>query len=788
MRVRRCYRIIAGIFASIMVMGSLTSVQNVTARQHKERQVEGERPSTETDGDESNQDSMEVTTEETTEESTEIGGIMEAVSSLHIEEDTEEEEEDPVKLPHGTTNTVITEEMLYNTPPSDYQVNQDMQAEAQEGKYNEYFLEDDLQTIQIDIDENNLNYLWQNAGDKPTVMTNSVTIGDQVIGYTGMKTKGSYTLDHSVSDNKGSDRFSFTINFGKYIKKKDYGAKQNFYGVSKISFNNFFFDKSMMKEFFALKLLSEMGVPTPQYGLAKVYINGDYYGVYSMIEALDSSILEQYYQVDDDEISNYLLKPEGTNFIYSELEKDPSPLWEKDEESYQEVKDMIPTVMMSIKRLNQLSEGKNFEDQEIDVNSQEYLDLLGQVIDVDEMVKYFAVHSFLCQMDNMFVGQKNFGLYCDKNGIMQMIPWDYDLSFGCYYPFESEATSNFNLDVMFRLGGFYDNSNEDDLAEIKEQCEMMYQFTPMFHVIYQNDSLMEQMHQYMRDCSKVAALGGTIYSGNTYEPAYFYSYIEKMKDRIYDAASEKMADNAKYMNRINQPQDCRTAFSNLGKIIAMRSVGVLSQTDKLGTRVCGNGCNLGTLGNAMEGWYADNGTLSCVDAATGMFTTAEYAGSGSPAITVKKLRQSDEMYERIRQSIGCEADDSLVIYKIKDTAEALGDYTVTVPLQTAYEKAGGEIAFYSYGDGEATKLELSNVEHLYSAKMKKLKYLAICQKGGNALGENAGDGAGAGFHPLLLCRMMAAVGVLVAVSFAVIVIMRRRRKAAVKMHCGEKGE
>lgn len=713
-----------------------------------------------------------------TEETTEAGGILPAVSSIRLEEETEEEEDEEVKLPHGTTNTIITEDMLKDTPPEDYEINEKMQAEAREGKYNAYFLEYELQTVYIDIDENNLNYMLQNAADKPTVMTNSVTIGDQTVGYTGIKTKGSYTLQHSVTEGAGSDRFSFTVNFGKYIKKKDYGAKQNFYGCSKISFNNFFFDKSMMKEFFALKLMSEMGVPTPQYGLAKLYINGEYYGVYSMIESLDSSILEQYYDVEDDEISEYLLKPEGTTFLYDDLVKDPSPLWEEDEETYADVRYMIPTVMDSIKKLNQLSEGRDFDDKEIDVNSDAYLELLGQIMDVDEVVKYFAVHSFLCQMDNMFVGQKNFGMYVDRNGKILMVPWDYDLSFGCYFPSDSESTANFNLDIMFRLGGW----GNDDPSELKEQAEMTYAWYPLFHVIYQNEALMEQFHSYMRDCSKVAALGGTIYSGNTYEPAYFYSYIEKMQDEIYAAASEEVADNVYYMNGANQPQDCKTAFPNLGKIIAMRSVGVLSQTDGLGTTVCGNGCNLATLGNAAEGWTADNGTISCVDAATGIFTTADYAGSGSPVITVRKVRRTDQMYEEIRQAVGCDEDDSLVIYFIKDMAEALGDYTITVPLQSVYGRAEGEIAFYSYANGTAAQMDMTRNDNLYSGTTKELKYIAIVQKGGNELGELAGNSSSETLLSAAVWRGLITGGiVIVAIAVIMIVVIMGKRKSSKRM-------
>ena len=114
---------------------------------------------------------------------------------------------------HGTAEEEIPEDLVNNTPPTDYVVDESIHGDAADGAYNAFFLEDSLQTVYIELDENNLNYLLQNAQDAPSVMTNSVTIGDVTLGYCGLKTKGNYTLSHSYTDNPGSDRFSFTINF-----------------------------------------------------------------------------------------------------------------------------------------------------------------------------------------------------------------------------------------------------------------------------------------------------------------------------------------------------------------------------------------------------------------------------------------------------------------------------------------------------------------------------------------------------------------------------------------------
>ena len=65
----------------------------------------------------------------------------------------------------------------------------------------------------------------------------------------------------------------------------------------------------------------------------------------------------------------------------------------------------------------------------------------------------------------------------------------------------------------------------------------LYEQFPLFHIIYQNDTLMERFHDHMEECSKVAALGGTVASTQkTYDPGYFNSFVEAMQEKVIAAA------------------------------------------------------------------------------------------------------------------------------------------------------------------------------------------------------------------------------------------------------------
>ena len=627
----------------------------------------------------------------------------------------------------GLISAAVSKEELNTEIPEDYEINEATQGKASEGAYNAYFLDDDIQVVKLVVDEKNLEYLFENAADKPTVMAESVTIGDATVKYVGLKTKGSFTLEHSVLDNPDNDRYSLSINFGKYIKKADYGDKQNFFGCNKISFNNFFFDKSMMKEFFSLKLMHEMGLPAPQFGIAKLYINDEYYGVYAMVENMDYSILQQYYECGKSDLSSYLCKPEYTRFLYSEISEDPSPLWEQDEDTLKDVEDMIPTVTEWVRKLNLLSEGKDFDGNAIDVNSEEYVKLLNQIMDVNETVKYFAVHSWLCQIDNMFDGMKNFGLYVDLDGRSVIVPWDYDLSFGCFYPSTPERTANYDIDLMFKDDWIY--PGWDGTPAMYSSKEEVYSNYPLFNVIYQNAELMDKYHAYMRECSQIATLGGEVEStGKYYDPAYFNSYIDIFSDKLAEAASEELADHVAYMNGVKQPVSVKNALPNLSKIIAMRSMGVVLQVDGIDAMVSSKGCALETLGNALNDYYNQNwGKIVSINYQTGINLMGDYNDAiSAPLLSFKEV--AEDKKAALLAEANVQEENIIGFYNVNVLAKPVGDYTISIPMAKEYlDKA---VSFYTWNEGEMSVLDLELKGNTYTGSAKCFDHLLI------ALGEN----------------------------------------------------
>ncbi len=131
-----------------------------------------------------------------------------------------------------------------------------------------------------------------------------------------------------------------------------------------------------------------------------------------------------------------------------------------------------------IASLKNLSEGEDLED----------------TVDVDAVIRYFVVHNFVLNFDS-YTGSMihNYYLY-EKDGQMQMIPWDYNLAFG---GFESaaDATSLVNYPIDTPVSGG-DVSERPMLAWIfasEEYTELYHQYFSEFLSTYFDSGEFEEM-------------------------------------------------------------------------------------------------------------------------------------------------------------------------------------------------------------------------------------------------------------------------------------------------------
>lgn len=131
-----------------------------------------------------------------------------------------------------------------------------------------------------------------------------------------------------------------------------------------------------------------------------------------------------------------------------------------------------------IKSLKKLSGGEDIED----------------AVDVEEVIKYFAVHDFVLNFDS-YTGSMihNYYLY-ENDGQMQMIPWDYNLAFGGFVSAESaESLVNYPIDSPVSGGSTEDRPMIAWIFENEEYTELYHEYLAQFIDEYFNGGYFETM-------------------------------------------------------------------------------------------------------------------------------------------------------------------------------------------------------------------------------------------------------------------------------------------------------
>ncbi len=267
--------------------------------------------------------------------------------------------------------------------------------------YAEHIFQDDtVNEINIEIDEDD----WQDMLDNPLeeeYHKANITINGETVGNVAIRTKGNNSLT-SVA-NSDSDRYSFKIDFDYY---DDNG---NYYGLKKLCLNNNYSDNSSMREYISYKIMGELGLDVPGCGYSNITVNGEEWGLYLAVEAVDETFLATHF----DDTTGDLYKPEGQEGTGADLVYDGDDISAytglnlKTNEKTSDGKEIIAL-------MKALEDGENLED----------------VLDVEKALKYIAANVALANFDS-YLGNTthNYYLY-EEDGYFTIIPWDMNLAFG----------------------------------------------------------------------------------------------------------------------------------------------------------------------------------------------------------------------------------------------------------------------------------------------------------------------------------------------------------------------
>jgi len=354
-----------------------------------------------------------------------------------------------------------------------------------------------VHTVDIVVDEDDWDGMLENAADKEYIIS-TIVIDGEAINNVAIRTKGNSSLRDILKSD--SDRYSFKIEFDHYDESLSY------LGLDKLALNNMYQDNTYMKDYLAYQMLDFMDADAPLASYANVTVNGENWGLYLAVEAVEDSFIDRVYGTDS---NGDLYKPETSSDRNGGMDQEmpgaeggmPEDLENDQAREEIEFGDRVgnpgsfeegdSTEAMRPERpergedgmqppdgMGGMNEGNSngatleytdddpesysdiFDNAKTDVTDSDKEDLIAALkqlgtgedietaINVDEVIDYFVVHNYLLNYDS-YTGTMlhNYYLY-EEDGLLSMIGWDYNLSFGTFvYGSNDTATKYVNYPI-----------------------------------------------------------------------------------------------------------------------------------------------------------------------------------------------------------------------------------------------------------------------------------------------------------------------------------------------------
>ncbi len=389
---------------------------------------------------------------------------------------------------------------------------------------------DTSKVMEIDIvmDDKKWNLMLENAAEKKWQSCDVIVNGSR-FNNAAIRTKGANSLE-GITENPDSSRYSFKLDFGKYNKG------QKCFGLDKLCLNNNYGDATNMKEALVYDMFRYMGSSAPLSNYAKVSINGEYWGVYLGLEAVEDSFLIRNYgskrgalykpgaeAADEDfDMSDWLEEETSSDKETSDKEasdKEASDKKASDKESPDEQEYSWEDNSTGGADLNYSGDDlSNYSSIfKCEVNKTDKSDHkrvvqalkkiskkqnLESYMDMDSILKYMAVHNFSVNYDSLLGdGDHNYYLY-ESDGKLSLIPWDYNLCFGAYGMMPDMGAE----DDQKAEGDFYEQ--ETSAADIVNKgIDDPWNVTTFFEGILENDEYRNRYHEYYQKLADEYVLG-----------------------------------------------------------------------------------------------------------------------------------------------------------------------------------------------------------------------------------------------------------------------------------------
>lgn len=210
-----------------------------------------------------------------------------------------------------------------------------------------------------------------------------------------------------------SQKKSFKISFNRFTS----GGK--YYGVEKLNLNGEHNDPSVIRSKICWDILRKMEIPAPRANHVRVYINGDYYGLYISVEHIDEEFIKTRFTYNDGNLYKCLY-PANLNYLGSnpdlyKLESGDRRVYEikinKEEDDYSDLAHYIDIL-------------NNTQNTELVCE-------MDKVFNTYDYLKVIAADILTGNWDGYIYNQNNFYLYHNTStDKFEYIPYDLDNTLG----------------------------------------------------------------------------------------------------------------------------------------------------------------------------------------------------------------------------------------------------------------------------------------------------------------------------------------------------------------------
>ncbi len=367
--------------------------------------------------------------------------------------------------------------------------------------------------------------------------------------------KANYTLDQYMRCDVQIDGVAYPTSGVKYKgnssynnqgKKKpfrldleEYVDSQEVDGLAKLVLNNAFKDPTLLREKLMLDFLNQHGIAAPRASFARLYLNGYYWGLYSVVEDVNKTFLKDRF----DNKGGNLFKgdPHGTLTWKGPDEALYMTDYElKTNETANDWTDLVQLLNI----LNNTPSGQ-------------LTDSLDRYLNLDAWFSYWAAHNLFVNLDSYIGSGHNYFLYHNKDtDKFEWITWDVNEAFG-----------NFNMGISLA------NLKTLSFGNIPNPANQR----PMMNRLWQDAALKQRLAD--RLCALLA----------DFDNAHLDTRVDDLANLIRPAV---LADTLKFYSNnqfeqnlnqdINQPQPGSSGIAGLKPFINARSSSLTQQLGLLG--------------------------------------------------------------------------------------------------------------------------------------------------------------------------------------------------------------